>query len=56
MHKNQSQRPISYQHNVKKLNKKKENKGQTKKTQKPKKQKNKAFTMQINSASSQRAQ
>ena len=54
MHKNQSQRPISYQHNVKKLNKKKENKGQTKKNLKN--QKNKAFTMQINSASSQRAQ
>jgi len=39
---------------LKRLNKKKENKGQTKKKQKNKK--NKAFTMQINSASSQRAQ
>jgi len=39
---------------LKRLNKKKENKGQTKKNSKTKK--NKAFTMQINSASSQRAQ
>jgi hypothetical protein len=56
MHKNQSQRPISYQHNVKKLNKKKKIKDKQKKLKNQKKQKNKAFTMQINSASSQRAQ
>ena len=41
MHKNQSQRPISYQHNVKKLNKKKKIKDKQKKLKNQKNKKTK---------------